>query len=202
MKSTDYRQLCVDIFGTDDEAEIRQLAAAWKKKNSRNAGRKKALSEEKVAQMRQMLDQGAKIQQIADHFGVTRQSVSRYLNDRPGEGFTMRIDYRQESRICTVIYVDFLAQKIMIQNRTDDMLDRAFGVIEQPTWQDFERFLISRCFPKSRGCAKAILQHLGLDDYDPLRIVEVTGGRTAEDNMYLTFKNYSRGAAGLCAGSN
>lgn len=195
MNPTDYQKLCREIFGTDDEAQIRRLAAAWNTKNSRNAGRKKAFSEEKIAQMRTMRDGGAKIQQIADHFGITRQSVSRYLNGRPAGNFTMRIDYRHGKRICTVIYADFLAQKILVENRTDDMLYRAFGVIEQPTWQDFEQFLLSRCFPQSRGYAGDILRHLGLTSYDPLQIVEATGGRTAEDNMCLTFQNYPREVA-------
>lgn len=192
MSPTNYRQLCIEIFGTDDEATIRKLVEAWKKKNNRNAGRKKALSERDLAEAQTMLCSGVKIQSIADHFGVSRKIVSQALNDRPGENFTMRIDYKQRNRICTVIYVDFLEKQILIQNRTDDVLDRAFGVIEEPTWKDFEQFLLSRCFPQSRGYAKAILQNLGVQSYDPLEIAEVTGGRTAEDNMYLTFKNYPR----------
>lgn len=194
MKPTDYRNLCMEIFGTDDEAEIREIAEAWKNKNSRNAGRNRVFSEQDLVEMQVMLNNGAKIQEIADHFGVSRKSISQYLNDRPGENFTMRIEYKQGNRICTVIYVDFLEEQILIQNRTEDALNRAFGVIERPTWKDFEQFLISRCFPKSRGYAKAILQNLGVNGYDPLEIAEATGGRTAEDNMYLTFRNYPREA--------
>ena len=41
MSPTNYRQLCIEIFGTDDEATIRKLVEAWKKKNNRNAGRKR-----------------------------------------------------------------------------------------------------------------------------------------------------------------
>ena len=41
---------------------------------------------------------------------------------------------------------------------------------------------------------EAILKNLDLSHYDPLEIVEETGGRTAEDNMYLTFKSYPREA--------
>lgn len=192
MKPTGYRNLCIEIFGTDDETQIRELAETWKRKNSRNGGRNRAFSEQDIVEMQTMLNNGAKIQEIADHFGVSRKSISQYLNERPGENFTMRIDYKRGNRICTVIYVDFLAEQVLIRNCTDDLLDRAFGVIERPTWTDFEQFLISRCFPKSRGYAKAILQNLGVNGYDPLAIAEATGGRTAEDNMYLTFKHYPR----------
>ena len=160
------------------------------KKNNRNAGRKKALSEQDLAKVQAMLRNGAKIQDIADHFGVSRKIVSQALNDRPGENFTMQIDYKQRNHICTVIYVGFLEKQVLIQNPTDDVLDRAFGVIEEPTWKDFEQFLLSRCFPQSRGYAKAILQNLDVQSCDPLEIAEATGGRTAEDNMYLIFKTY------------
>ena len=189
MADTDYRELCKEIFGTEDEEQIRQLAAAWKK---RNAGRKKAFSERDIAEIKAELKNGATIQEVADRFHVSRQSVSQYLNDRPGEEYTLRIDYKLGRRICTVIYVDFGRKRIKIQNRTDDVLYRAFGVKNDPTWGDFEEFLASRCFPQSRGYAKKILQNLGVSGYDPLAIAEATGGKTAEDNLYLTFRSYPR----------
>lgn len=195
MPQTDYRELCEEIFRTDDETKIRRLAGEWKKKSTRNAGRTKALSEQDIAKIQDMLRAGVKIKEIASRFGVSRKSISQYLNDRPGGNYTMRIEYKQGRRICTVIYVDFLAEQILIQNRTDDILDRAFGAVETPTWKDFEQFLSSRCFPKSRGHVRPILKNLDISHYDPLGIVEATGGRTAEDNMYLTFKNYPREGA-------
>lgn len=114
----------------------------------------------------------------------------------PEKGYTMRIDYKYEDQVCTVIYVDFTHQRIAIQNHTDDILDRAFGIIEEPTWQDFEQFLASRCFPESRGYAKDILRGLDLDSYDPLAIAEATGGRTAEDHMNMAFRYYPKEEAG------
>lgn len=95
---------------------------------------------------------------------------------------------------CTVIDVDFLHQKVYIQNRTDDLLHRAFGVVEDPSWEDFQDFLESRCFPSTRGNVKAELRELGLTDYDPLQIVEKTHGRTAEDNLWLKFQYYPAGS--------
>lgn len=194
MPRTDYRKLCVEIFGTDNEAMIRELAGKWKKKPPRNMGRKKALSAKDVEKIQTLLKDGVKIQEIASRFGVSRKSISQYLNQRPEGNYTMRIDYKHGRRVCTVIYVDFLAEQILIQNRTDDLLDRAFGTVETPTWEDFEQFLLSRCFPKSRGHVKPILKNLDISQYDPLAIVEATGGRTAEDDMYLTFKNYPKEA--------
>lgn len=195
MEQTDYRKLCVEIFGTEDEVKIRKLVETFKEKNSRNAGRKKVFSRDDLIEAQAMLREGASVQDIAARFGVSRKCVSQYLNERPGENFTMRIDFKRGNRICTVIYVDFLDEKIIIQNRTSDIFDRAFGVVENPTWEDFQEFLLSRCFPKTRSNVKDILRGLGVDSYDPLAIAEATDGRTAEDDMYMTFKVYSRGGA-------
>ena len=101
------------------------------------------------------------------------------------DGYTMRMIYMFRRQPCTTIDVDFLRRNIRIQNKTDDILHRAFGTNEQPTWGDFECFLQERCFPKTRGRLKDELRALGLDSYDPLQIVEKTNGRTAEDDLWL-----------------
>lgn len=193
MEGTDYRRLCIDIFGTDDEMKIKKVVKSFKEKNGRNAGRKKILSGNDLAKAQAMLSEGISIQDISTHFGVSRKCISQYLNERPGENFTMRIEFRKKNRICTVIYVDFLDEEVIIQNRTNDIFDRAFGVVENPTWEDFQEFLASRCFPRTRSHVKDILRSIGVDSYDPLAIVEATSGRTVEDDMYMTFKTYSRG---------
>ncbi len=105
-----------------------------------------------------------------------------------GDPYQMRIFYKFRDQVCTIIDVDFLRLEIRIQNKTDDMLHRAFGTLENPTWDDFEYFLQDRCFPPTRGNVKDELEALGLDSYDPLQIVEKTGGRTAEDHMHMEFQ--------------
>lgn len=192
MDATDYKALCKEVFGTTDEEEIRRLAAAWKRTSTRNAGRKRALSLADMDEIDTLRHKGTTIQDIANHFAVSRPVISQYLNERPSKDFTMRIDFRLRDRTCTVIYVDFAHEVVEIQNRTDDVLHRAFGVNEHPTWHDFEQFLETRCFPRSRGYAKMILRGLGVNGYDPLAIAEATGGRTAEDEMYLTFRSFPR----------
>ena len=44
----DYRKLCVELFGTDDEATLRKIAAEYRKKNTRNAGRKRKIADEDI----------------------------------------------------------------------------------------------------------------------------------------------------------
>ena len=102
------------------------------------------------------------------------QEIHEYLEQKPAPGYTMRIIYLFRQQVSTVIDVNFLEQKIKIRNFTDDLIRRAFGVIENPSWEDFEIFLQDRCFPSTRGNAKDILRELGLTSYDPLQIVEKT----------------------------
>lgn len=197
---TDYQKLCVDLFGTDDVAKLERIAAELKTKNTRNAGRKKKFTAADVVAMEKLLAQGYTVQQVAKRFGTSRQIVAKYLNPTPQNGCTLRITYMYKHRPCTLIDVDFLREKVYVQNRTDDLLHRAFGMIENPTWVDFQEFLKSRCFPPTRGNIKLELQALGLTDYDPLQIIEKTHGRTAEDDLWLKFQYYSMG--GIAHGAN
>lgn len=191
----DYRRLCIELFGTDDTDELKTIADKIRAKNPRNAGRKKKFTSEDVQQMRELLEDGTTINDIAKRFQTSRQIISKYLNDNPVDGYTLRMTYMYKQYPCTVIDVDFLNQKIMIQNKTKDVLRRAFGIIEVPTWNDFNEFLKERCFPSTRGNAKDILKQLQLTSYDPLQIVEKTKGRMAEDDMWLKFAYYQREGA-------
>ena len=188
MDNTDYRKLCRDLFGTDDVSELKKIAEEIQRKNKRNAGRKRKFAEQDIAAMRELQADGVTINEIAHRYETTRQCVSKYLSDPLDDGYTMRMVYMYRKAPCTTIDVDFLCQRIKIQNRTNDVLHRAFGTNEEPTWNDFEHFLQERCFPRTRGFLKEELRALGLDAYDPLQIVEKTKGRTAEDDLWLKFQ--------------
>ena len=190
----DYRKLCLELFGTDNAEELRQIAEQVKAKNPRNAGRKKRFQPEDVRAMRNLIAGGMTINEVAERYGTSRQMVSKYIHaePEPTKGCTMRMTYMYRKIPCTIIDVDFLNQRVTIQNETEDLLHRAFGVIEEPTWEDFEMFLKERCFPATRGNAKELLRGLQLTDYDPLQIVEKTQGRMAEDDMWLRFTYYLR----------
>lgn len=186
----DYRKLCLELFGTDDVDELTKIAQVHREKNPRKAGRKKKFTAEDVQTIRSLLENGMTMQEVAKRFNTSRQVIGKYLNEKPAEGYTLRMTYMYQQHPCTIIDVDFLNQRIMVQNKTNDMLHRAFGVVEHPTWDDFETFLKERCFPATRGNAKEILKQLQLTSYDPLQIVEKTRGRTAEDDMWLKFHYY------------
>ena len=68
---------------------------------------------------------------------------------------------------------------------TDRIPLRAFGVVENPSWADFEEFLKERCLPASRAGLKGILREMDVPFYDPLLIIEKTNGRMAGDNQWV-----------------
>jgi len=191
----DYQKLCVDLFGTDDVETLTDIANRVKAKNDRNAGRKRKFVPQDIKEMKTLLQSGMTINEIAKQFDTSRQIISKYLNERPGKDYTLRMTYMYKQFPCTLIDVNFLDQNIRILNKTNDMLRRAFGAIENPSWIDFENFLKERCFPATRGNAKELLKQLGITDYDPMQIVEKTRGRTAEDDMWLKFNYYPREGA-------
>lgn len=182
-----YKNICEELFGTSDVDELSKIADNIKMKNKRNAGRKKEFSASQVEEMKEMQAKNIPQQKIAEHFKTTRQTVAKYLNDET-ENYNMKIDFMFKTSVCTTIYVDFRHEKINIVNKTDDILHRAFGVNDNPSWQDFLDFVSDRCFSSARGDRKAILRALGIDSYDPIQIIEQTRGKTYEDRQWMKFK--------------
>lgn len=179
------------------------------KTNERGAGRKPIFTEEQIAEIRQKREQGITTSALAKEYGVSRQTLSAYLNKKDQKtetiieslrlwrelnrsfqdinvvDYTMRMDFMCEEECCTMILVDFKHEKIKIKNTTDKIILRAFGINVNPTWEEFLEFLEDRCFPRTRDNLKLILRDLDLDFYDPLYIVEKTEGRMAEDMQWL-----------------
>ena len=191
----DYRELCIELFGTDNVAQLRKIAEKASQKNPRNAGRKKRFSAAEIADIELLRNEGVTLNEIARNYHTSRQVIGRYLSPKPREGCPLRMTYMFRQHPCTVIDLDFLNRRVFIENKTNDLLHRAFGVNEHPSWDDFEVFLQDRCFPKSRGNCRQILSEMGLTDYDPLQIVEKTQGRISEDNLWIKVQYYPKEAA-------
>lgn len=177
--------------------------------NERGAGRKPMLTQENVAEIKRRKDQGETLTALAKEYGISRQTLSGYLNRKDLKteqicntirkwaelnhrfrgvntvDYTMRMDFMCEDECCTMILVDFKNERIEVVNTTDELIHRAFGIKAKPTWEDFMEFLESRCFPRTRDHLRLVLKDLGLDFYDPLAIVEKTKGRMAEDFQWL-----------------
>ena len=103
----------------------------------------------------------------------------------PEKVYPVRLKYMHKSEICTIIDVDEVSRKIKIHNYTQYPLMRAFGRVEAPTFDQYEEFLESRCFPRTRDKMKLILKDLDLPFYEPFMIIEKTEGRMAEDDFWI-----------------
>ena len=99
------------------------------------------------------------------------------------------ITFYNEDKPCTRICADFTSKTVSIENFTDHLVKRAFGVNLKPTWDDFMDFWEDRCIPRQRGGLREYLDVLGIDEYDPFQIVQKTKGRMAEDQQWLDIKS-------------
>lgn len=103
----------------------------------------------------------------------------------PSRTTKLRLKYMYQDTLCTVIDVDEMNQAVRIINYQKHLMFRAFGINEKPTFQDYQEFIESRCFPRSRDKMKIILKDLDITFYDPLLIIEKTKGRMAEDDFWI-----------------
>ena len=110
-----------------------------------------------------------------------------YLNNMkiPTKEYPLRLFYMNHQMICTIIDVDLLEEKVKIKNYANNIMYRAFGKNDNPTFSDYEEFLKSRCFPETRDKLKLVLEDLNLPFYDPFLIIKKTEGRMAEDDFWI-----------------
>lgn len=128
-------------------------------------------------------------------FDGTTITLSRRLNGpefatrQLARGHQIRIlRFYDGDTLCSTIYADFTGQTVAVENQSVPLVKTAFGNNPLPSWEDFHRFLEERCIPRQRAGLREYLEALGLDDYDPLAIIEKTGGRMAEDQQWLSME--------------
>ena len=103
----------------------------------------------------------------------------------PASTYPLRLFYMYENTVCTVIDVDEIGRRVLIHNYCDNLLMRAFGRNIEPSFEEYEDFLRSRCFPESRDKVKLELARLNIPFYDPTLIIEKTQGRMADDRFWI-----------------
>ena len=114
------------------------------------------------------------------------QSVEQYKAARLAQGHElMEIRYYNDDTLCTLIYADKTALDLCAENYTDNLVKTAFGKNSLPTWADLEAFLEERCIPRQRAGLRDYLEALGLEEYDPLAMIQKTKGRMAEDDQWM-----------------
>lgn len=119
-----------------------------------------------------------------------RFTLESFIESKTAQGHDLKlISYYDGDRLCTRICADFSDRTIAFENEDVPNLNRAFGVRETPSWDDFLEFLEERCIPRQRDGLRYYLDELGLDEYDPWQIVQRTAGRMAEDNQWLSVED-------------
>lgn len=103
----------------------------------------------------------------------------------PQKTMPLRLWYMYKEKVCTLIDVNEVKREVEIINYTDNIMYRAFGIVEAPNFEMYQEFLESRCFPRTRDKMKLILKDLDIPFYDPLLIIEKTEGRMAEDDFWI-----------------
>ena len=188
---SDYQKQIKAIFGTADLNELREIAKTLKTSNSnpRNAGRKAQLTPDQTVEVLELHRKGIGNTEIAKQFGVSRQTIYKYIYNAEhfskDPDFTMRMNFMNGQQLCTVIDIDFKHEIVRTKNYTDRIPLRAFGVVENPSWADFEEFWKERCLPASRAGRKGILREMDAPFFDPLLIIEKTSGRMAGDHQWV-----------------
>ena len=116
---------------------------------------------------------------------VRRKQTMQEYKDTHNRNKLLQLQFFHGDSLCTTILADETAEKVLIENHTSDPLYTAFGVNENPDWQDYQIFLEERCIPKSRAGLKEYLNAIGVDEYNPVEIIRKTKGKMAEDQSWL-----------------
>lgn len=159
--------------------ELRAAATAAKGKKGRPG-----LAAEKKAQICTLYQQGNSMRRTAQKAGVSLGTVSNVIDEAKKSSRIVYV-YMDRKKPATLIDVYPAINRIKIWNFTDDLISRAFGSRENPSWEDYEQFLEERCMPRTRYGIKRELRNMGLDSYDPFQIVEITKGRVYGDGQWL-----------------
>ena len=118
-----------------------------------------------------------------------RPSLAEKYLITPPKKSPLRMYYMYKNKKCTLIDVNDSKQQVLVKNYTDDIMFRAFGINEDPTYLDYLEFLESRCFPRTRDKIKIILEELEIPFYDPFLIIKKTEGRMAEDDFWILIED-------------
>lgn len=198
------RQLCREIFGTDDLTELKEIAEKARRYdlilqtkrpgNTRGAGRKGRFSEEELKEICRLHGTGVSVRDIAAQFGTSRQTIYHYLtrmSDNDVDGITLRINYMEEYTVCSVIDIKEEEKTLRVENRVRDFSRCAFGALECPGWEALLGFLESRCereqVQKLRDASGHSLSLSAL-----FAILEKSKGRLPGDDFWLQIIHFEK----------
>lgn len=115
-----------------------------------------------------------------------KQTADSYIALHKQSGHTLKkFSFYDNNELCTVIYADHTDKTVFAENFTDDLVKTAFGKKQFPTWDDFCAFIEERCVPAGRSGLREYLECIGLDEYEPFKIIMKTKGKMAEDSQWI-----------------
>ena len=97
----------------------------------------------------------------------------------------LKLSYYNNDTLCSEVWADYTDHTVRAVNHTDNIIRTAFGVATSVTWEMYEEFLESRYVPQTQGGIKERLRVWGIPVYDPLEIIQKTGGRLTEDKQWI-----------------
>lgn len=99
-------------------------------------------------------------------------------------------DYMHKNKVCS--HVDFLSNlTFKVENYTNDLLETAFGLMEDRSYSALVEFFETRCCPKTRSGIEDILKNFGLEHFSAIDIVRQTHGVMTDDFHWVRFDNES-----------
>lgn len=167
------------------ERTVKELEALRREKAAHGKKGRPSIDTEKKLKVISLYRQGNSMRAIAGKEGIASSTVHKIIAEASEKSRVVYV-YADRELPATIIDACALTGKVKIINLTDDMLSRAFGINENPNWEDYENFLESRCMPRTRFGIREELSDMGIDSYDPFLIIGETAGRVYGDHQYLT----------------
>ena len=113
-------------------------------------------------------------------------SIAEFVEQKKRQGHhLLYLSYYSDQTLCSVIAADCSDKTLTVENYVSNVIKTAFGKNETPTWTDLQNFLEERCIPRGRAGLREYLETIGIEEYDPLAIIQKTSGRMAEDDQWL-----------------
>lgn len=78
-------------------------------------------------------------------------------------------------------------RKLVKYERYSNQIPHVPFLFDKPSYGQMVSFLEQRCMPKKRKCMPEYLSTLGIQEYDPYKIVEITHGVMFEDYLWIKF---------------
>ena len=113
-------------------------------------------------------------------------TMEEFISAKRKRGHALvKLSYFDRDRLCTEIIADKTEHSLCVENHTHNTIKTAFGNNTMPTWEQLQLFLEERCIPRARAGLREYLDVIGVEEYDPIEIIQKTEGRMAEDDQWI-----------------